>query len=254
MMLALIAQVALAAAAPPIHVRAGESATVTAPGDDLRWFVARPIAADYDNVAACGARRAAGCHATLRYERIDLPELDGRTTIDVADVPALAAPGTHRLGFAAAGAWPVLDEATVAGLREIVVRRDDTYVGYLTELLGVPFVLVPARVGGVHQTDARLGADCVALVIYGRRRLGAPVEYMAPRALRRWLVPAGTARAGDVLHFGWQTAVLYEDRGTRGVVDENDLIIHTFHRVAEIARLGDVPYGRARHELLRWGR
>jgi hypothetical protein len=226
MMLALVTQVVVA-------VIAGEPAVVEAPADaaDPRWFVARPVAADYDNTAG---------DAVIRYEHVALPALDGQRRVDVAAVPALAGLGTHRLG--------VGGEVRFA----IVVRRDDSYVGYLTELIGVPFVLGPRRAGGVHQTDARIGADCVALVIYGRRRLGERVAYMAPRALARRLIPVRRARAGDVLHFTWQTAVLYEDRGARGVVDADDLIIHTFHGVAEIARLGDVPYGRAQHRVLRW--
>jgi len=266
MSLAAAALVALAAtgggatvtAPDPVLVRAGQPVTITAqvaPGDAarLRWFVAEPVVADYDNLTACSDLRADdGCHVPIRYRRIELPELAGRATVAATDVPALAGLGTHRVGAWTGAAPPALDEDTVAALLPVVVRRDDTYTGYLTELLGVPFVHVPRRVGGRHQTDARLGADCVALVVYGRRRLGDDVVYQAPRALARRLEPVARLRAGDVIHYGFQTAVVFEDRAPLGELSDDDLVIHTFHGVAELARVGELPYRSAPHELLRW--
>src|SRR5204863_2951015 len=122
----------------------------------------------------------------------------------------------------------------VAGWAAIVVRRDDTYAGYLTELVGTPFVFWPTG----REVDERLGADCVALVIYGRRRLGRRVPYVSPRGLAKLTARVAAGRfprdpsrgspapvpiqVGDVVHFGFQTAVVVEDRPPRGVLTEHD--------------------------------
>lgn len=223
----------------------------------LRWFVAVPEPDDYDNLAHCGAEALRrGCHQPLRWKRQPLPKLDGEAMVDVRDVPELAALGTHRLGVELASD-PVrpLGEPDVDALFEIVVRRDDTYVGRLTEQLGTPFVHVPVvRPGHGHQTDERLGADCVALVIYGQRRLGRKVPYVAPAALYRFTtaVGAGAVQPGDVLHFGFQTAVLSRDVPPVGVLSLDDLVLHTFHGVAEEVPFGALPYRALPVTVLRW--
>jgi hypothetical protein len=192
--------------------------------------------------------------------------LRGRATFDVQDEPRLSAPGTHLL-VAGIGDRPSHQNALEA--LQVVVRRGDGYVGLLTELLGVPFVLGPGTVPGLgHQTDLRLGADCVALVIYGRRRLGERVPYVAPSLLRRWLRPVASApaliradgtvaylpgvREGDVLHFGFQTAVLSRDLPPVGQLDRGDLVLHSYHRLAEEVPLGSLPYAGHAVEILRW--
>lgn len=220
----------------------------------LRLFVARPAARDLDNLAACPpATLRRGCHVPLTWTR-------GEPAPD-----ELARPGTHRVGASltlhgrtlttAGASGPTLDEARAHALLELVVRRGDDYVGLATELLGVPFVHAPATLSdGTHQTDARLGADCVALVLYGRRRLGRHVPYGAPATLARYTTPVGTGpvRRGDVLHFGFQTALLAEDRPPLGTLDAGDLVLHTFHGVAEEVTFGQLPYRRMQVRVLRW--
>ena len=137
------------------------------------------------------------------------------------------------------------------------------------ELLGLPFALFPARIPGVgHQTDRRLAADCVALVVYGRRRLGEPVGYIAPLALRRHLTHIGSAQAlvradgsvadvgpvreGDVLDFGFQTAVLARDMSLAGKLDPDDIVIHSYHGLVEEVPLRRLPYRHQPVEVLRW--
>lgn len=253
----------------PIVVRADAAAEVvlTAPAalpDPVRWFALDPIAADYSNAKRCGRPPAAGCHDPIRYRVRPLAAAPGRS-LRVADVPELSGPGTHRVRAAAAppagaGAGEEAGEEALEGAFTLVVRADDSYVGYLTELLGVPFVYWPAHLSGVgHQTDARLGADCVSTVIYGRRRMGCPVPYYVPAALFRLAAPvppdahgAPAVRAGDVLHFGFQTAVLAEDRPPLGRLDDGDLVIHAYHGLVERVPFGSLPYRVYRHEVLRW--
>jgi hypothetical protein len=284
--------VALDSGGGPVHLgqvflRAGEPARVVAcalddagcraplPDGVARWSLLRAVPRDYDNVASCGRDRVrTRCAATLEWVEEPLPSLDGRAEFDVRDVEALRHPGTHRLRVRTAARR---DEAPVIATMpertlELVVRRDDSYVGLLTELLGTPFVLYPVRLPtGLHQTDARLGADCAALVIYGRRRLGESVRYGAPASLLDRLQPVAEAGAlvapgrendpvlldaevheGDVLHLGFQTAVLAEDRPPMGRLGGNDLVIHTYHGVAELRPVAELPYRRHPVRVLRW--
>jgi hypothetical protein len=245
-----------------------------------RWVMATARAQDYDNAGRCTpGETATGCHDPIRYDLVELQELRGALEADVRDVPRLAAPGTHRIAVGiqwdgteirSAGPRGTSEaDRLVPRMFEVVVRRDDTYVGYLTELLGVPFVLGPGRIPGVgHQTDRRLGADCVALAVYGRRRLGEPFGYVAPAVLKDWTTLIGSAdalvasngrvedvgavRPGDVLHFGFQTAVIARDNPPEGRLDSSDVVIHTFHGVAEEVALGQLPYRQHAVEVRRW--
>jgi hypothetical protein len=245
-----------------------------------RWSLAVPQARDYDNTVACtGLELAHGCHAPIEYQEVELEGLRGVLAFDAALVPALAAPGAHRLalrlnwegqGLAApAEALAPASDGTVPRWFEVAVRRGDGYVGFLTELLGAPFALVPTVLPAVgHQTDARLAADCVALVIYGRRRMGAWQPYLSPDLVRARMETVGRAEAlltreggvaevgpvreGDVLHFGFQTAVLARDLPPLGHLDAWDVIIQTYHGVAEELPVSRLPYGRNSVEVLRW--
>ena len=114
---------------------------------------------------------------------------------------------------------------------QVVVRADDTYVGFLQELLGTPFVLLPRHLPEGHQTDLRVGGDCAALAAYGRRRMGEDIPYQGPRGLFAHLlpVPYGRMRTGDILHYGEQVQVVFEDRGRKGFSDPEDLVIQSWH-------------------------
>ena len=91
------------------------------------------------------------------------------------------------------------------------------------------FVFWPKQIEHGHQTDLRLGADCSATVIYGKRRMGHSVGYVAPKGLLRYLeaVDTNSVRVGDVLHFGFQTALLSQDTVPLGVLNDSDLILHS---------------------------
>jgi hypothetical protein len=62
----------------------------------------------------------------------------------------------------------------------------------------------------------------------------------------------GEVKPGDVLYFGFQTAVLSRDLPPLGRLDAGDLVIHTYHGVAEEIPLGRLPYRRSAVEVLRW--
>lgn len=252
---------AAATALSVLFLRVGEPATLEAPVPrsspapapetaGVRWFLLLPVPADLANPLPCP--RDARCDVPQAWRWEERTDLRGTLRVSVLDDPVLSRPGTHRI--LASPADPPDPTPEAAGLVEVVVRPDDSYVGFATELVGVPFVLNPAVLpDGRHQADARLGADCVALVIYGQRRLGRRVPYVAPGALDRFTTPVdGPVRAGDVLDFGFQTAILAEDRGVVGVLDGPDRILHTYHQLAGFSTFQDLPYADAPVTLRRW--
>ncbi|MFK7969703.1 MAG: hypothetical protein AB8F95_05015 [Bacteroidia bacterium] len=123
---------------------------------------------------------------------------------------------------------------------QIVKKSQKGYLGFLEEMLGVPFVLPPRYLRGLgHQSDLRLAVDCAEMAIYARRRQGHEVPYGGPRGIRNYVVPSDTLIAGTILHFGHQVSVLYKDRGVIGTLEKNDLLIHAYKDKAEIIRLGE---------------
>ena len=232
----------------------------------LRWFEVVPVAHDYDNTRTCRTMPPRECAEPIEYRLGELPEADGRWEIETASIPALARTGTHRLvAYVGEGVPPVPDASAVVDVPAVVVRRDDTYVGFASELMGLPFIFFPAYLSRGHKTALRLGADCVALVIYGRRRMGEHIPYYAPRALPKVMhkiaegqfVPGAAPpripiAVGDVLHFGHQTAVVSVDREPLGELGPNDLILQTFHGVAEELPLEKLPYASEPFQVFRW--
>lgn len=122
---------------------------------------------------------------------------------------------------------------------ELVIRGDDSYPGVLQELLGPPFLFLPLRIPGGHQTDLRVGSDCAALAAYGRRRRGEIIPYRGPSGLLPYLVAVspGQMRRGDVLHYGVQVQVVFEDRARQGFPDAEDLVIQSWHPYPRVVRL-----------------
>ncbi|MCA9568609.1 MAG: hypothetical protein KC656_12240 [Myxococcales bacterium] len=222
----------------PTEVLAETRVTLEAPERAVWWERTTPPG-DYDNTRACGGPPL-GCAELLpyRWERVGA----GRRLRRAWTV------GTHPL-LATDGPKPPDDAVP----HMVVVRPADTYVGYASELLGVPFVLTPARLDRGHQTDLREAADCVAVVIYGRRRMGEEVPYVSPHGLWSFLEPADDlpAEAGDVLHWGWQTGILAVDTAPFGVLDATDRVLLAWRGEVEEAALGDLPrFGEVRR--LRW--
>lgn len=229
---------ALAGIGGPHEARVGDVVVLEAPEARV-WWRRRVEPGRYDNAAYCGPP-VPGCAQPLpvHWER-------------VGEGPSLrltAVPGTGHYA-ATTGAEPVDDTPT----HSLAVRSDDSYVGYLDELLGVPFVFAPAWIEGGHQTDQGLATDCVALVVYGQRRLGRRVPYVSPYRLYELLEPArGAARVGDVLHWGWQTAVLAEDTPPLGRIDGTDVLVLAWRGEAERRTLGSLPFAGTPVAHLRW--
>jgi len=230
------------------------------PAETVRWYQLVPLALDYNNAEACRNQMAASCLQKIRYEREEIRAYRGKTTLPVGEIASLARAGTHWIQAGQADKQDEVETSSVPDAFQIVVRRGDAYHEIISELFGVPFVLYPYRLeDGRHQTDLRLASDCVAVVIYGRRRLGMQVPYMAPSALPRYMKEVGQkedgrrkVRVGDVLYFGFQTAVLSKDVAPIGVLNDQDLVIHAYHGYVEEDAFGALPYRNSSFRVLRW--
>lgn len=232
----------------------------------VRWFKVAPTAASLDNTSPSFHFEA------IPYEEIELEACRGKSECD-ADVsnPKLPAPkgleGTGTMAFKATAtlddgqtlSTPGMELRVSGGLAPLVhrvtVRADDTYLGYLTELFGTPYIFGSAGEGAKNQTDLLIGSDCADLAVYGKRRMGQKLEYTSSYAIDKVApevvkasgktdtgvltfadgtpVKVGTAKGevkpGDVVHFpgSRHVAVLYEDREPKGVLDVGDHILHT---------------------------
>jgi hypothetical protein len=231
-----------------VFLREGEEAFIKADAADAAWFINSPVPLDYDN-SGC---ESTDCVQEIRYTTTELKSFSARRSVELHSVPQLYGMGTHELILRAA------DGRTVN--IQVVVRRDDSYVGYLSEMLGVPFVYWPRLTAKGHQTDFREGADCVSLAIYGKRRQGHDIPYVAPARLYDLTTVIGNSYAledvsiaeGDILHFGFQTAVIFRDSEPVGRLDAGDIIIHTYHKSAEMRPFGELPYREMDFDILRW--
>jgi hypothetical protein len=215
----------------------------------VSWYFAQPMALDYDNTRHCRDRGT--CLKTILYMEKQIPA-DPAGRLIPAETGLIDGPGTYLF---------IEREGRTERRYRLAVRRADDYVGYITELLGVPFVYAPTYVEGKgHQTDAGLGADCVAVVVYGIRREGRNVPYVGPSKLydlMAWIGDSSSLenthiQVGDVLHFGFQTAVISKDLPPIGTLNAGDHIIHSFHRYVEEVRFSDLPYGGMPFDILRW--
>lgn len=236
----------------------------------VRWYHVRPDARGYDNRTYCRTAAARPCLQPIAYRLGEIEALRGRSMFEAAEVPALQRPGTHWLEVWLSRGERLARRFSAAARPasfSLVVRRDDSYVGHLTELLGVPYVFAPTRVRSLgHQTDLRLGVDCVALAVYGQRRLrpdaAPPYLSLAGLLLRtRLLLRAPSlpallghrppAKPGDLIHLNHHVAVLSRDRAPAGLGPE-DVVIHALQGVAEEVALARLPTTGRPVRLLRW--
>jgi hypothetical protein len=138
---------------------------------------------------------------------------------------------------------------------QIVVRKDDSYLGYLTELINTPFILPPLFVNGFgHQTDLRIGSDCAELAIYGRRREGYNVPYIGPAGITKYLdeIKTDSLFEGCIVHFGFQVSVLFKDNGIKGKLDKTDILIQSYENKACIIEYEQCDYYNFPYKPYKW--
>ena len=155
----------------------------------------------------------------------------------------------------------------------VSIRTDDSYLGYLTEMYGQPYIWASAGLSEKsHQSERLEGSDCADFVVYGARRMGANIPYMWTGALptvTKLLAPGGTrgedgvyrdvrgtplpfTRAGDMVLFPRHVGVLTEDRGQIGILDDQDLMMHTLFDSPKQQAIADSGYADRPVEVRRF--
>lgn len=155
----------------------------------------------------------------------------------------------------------------------VSIRTDDSYLGYLTEMYGQPYIWASAGLSvKSHQSERLEGSDCADFVVYGARRMGANIPYMWTGALptvTKLLAPGGTrgedgvyrdargtalpfTRVGDIVLFPRHVGVLTEDRGQLGILDDQDLMMHTLFDSPKQQAIADSGYADRPVEVRRF--
>ena len=208
------------------------------------WYQIKPVAKEYNNL---GSKVA-----PITYNCIKLNLYPKQTLQFIAD-----SSGTFTYFFSLesfnrfTSSYPLI--STLSNVVQIVIRKDNSFIGYCTELLGLPFVLPPKNVLNFgHQTDHRIGVDCAELAIYGRRRMGHRVPYCGPRGILEYLTESLDLKVGSIIHFGHQVSILYDDLGVLGELDGEDLLIHAFEDQVKIQPLGSTSLLRKPFRIFKW--
>ena len=273
--------------APGLHLAGRAVATAPlaqGPRVTVAWQRVEPAAASYSNTDDNNDNFH---FEPVAYEATPLAAHDGSLAADVH--PTLTPDHGHGVGTmrfeirvaqgerVIASAGPEARRGRGSGgltddVMRVSIRRDDTYLGYLTEMFGQPYIWASAgATDASHQSERLEGADCADFVVYGERRLGRKVAYTYTGGLPQitTLLAAG-ARAddgiyrdakgaplpfgapGDIVLFPRHVGVLVEDRGTLGVLDDKDLMMHALFDTPKEQPIADSGYADKPVELRRW--
>ncbi len=258
-----------------------------APAITLAWNRVEPTQANLSN----------GDGPTFHYERIEYATTQirgsaGRASI-VPDVRPTLTPdhgdgvGTMRYQLVVrqgervvASAGPEARRKGASGgltddVMRVSIRTDDSYLGYLTEMFGQPYIWASAGpTDKAHQSERLEGSDCADFIVYGARRMGANIPYMWTGGLpqvTKLLAPAGTrgtdgvyrdrrgnplpfTEPGDLVLFPRHVGALTEDRGVIGVLDDQDLMVHTLFDSPKQQAISDSGYADTPVEVRRFKR
>ncbi len=270
-----------------------------APAFRLAWNRIEPAEANYSNTDDTGfhftaidyratAIEAGGNHAAIAADvRPTLTPDHGANseTMSARACPACArGVGTMRFQIVAtqgdrniASPGPEAHRGRGSGgltddVLRVSIRRDDTYLGYLTEMFGQPYVWASAGItDATHQSERLEGSDCADFVVYGARRMGAKLAYTwtggLPDITKKVAggtrgddgiyrdakgVPVPFTQPGDLVLFPRHVGVLVEDRGTIGVLDDQDIMMHTLFDSPKEQPIADTGYADKPLELRRF--
>ena len=154
----------------------------------------------------------------------------------------------------------------------VSIRRDDTFLGFLTEMYGQPYIWASAgTTDKSHQSEHLEGSDCADLMVYAARRAGKKVSYTWTGGLPQVtkLLGAGLrdekgvyrdkagkpvpfTKPGDLILFTRHVGALAVDKGTIGVLDDQDIIIHTLFDSPKEQAIADTGYADTPAEVRRW--
>ena len=256
----------------------------TAPLVELRWNKIEPAVAQLSNgdgdnfhfaaidyratpIETAGSQPAitADVHPTLTPDHGDGVGTMRYQLVVLQGERVITSPGPEaRRGKASGG----LSDAVT----RVSIRRDDTYLGFLTEMYNQPYIWASAGItDATHQSERLEGSDCADFIVYGARRMGAKLGYTYTGALPKVtrLLAAGArggdgvfrdahgqpiafTRPGDILLFPRHVGALTEDRGTKGVLDDQDLMMHTLWDSPKEQPIADTGYADQPVELRRF--
>ncbi len=250
----------------------------------LRWYRVEPTVATMSNTESGSFR-----FEPVPYQRTLIEGSAGRASL-LADVRPTLTPdhgggvGTMRyaIELSRGGARLTSPGAEArrgrgsGGLLDTVhrvsIRRDDTYLGYLTEMFGQPYIWASAgTTPRAHQSERLEGSDCADFIIYGARRMGKALEYTWSGGLpsvTRLLArgergddglyrdasgkPLPFPAVGDIILFPRHVGALSVDRGRIGLLDDQDLMLHTLFDSPKEQAIADSGYAQTTVELRRW--
>ncbi|MGI5862373.1 MAG: hypothetical protein ACOX6T_09990 [Myxococcales bacterium] len=226
----------------------------------------------------------------IEYRDVPIPACDDRWTCP-ADVRASILGDRGGLGTmafkvevsldGARGSSPGSEKPFRGGLSEsvarVTVRRDDSYLGYLTELFNTPYIWGSAGTpDSIHQAERRIGSDCADFVTYGVRRLGHDVPYTSTWTLPKYAREIASSpgpdeegvyrdekgerivvgdkgiRPGDLLLFKGHVGAFARDEEPLGVFTSTDVMIHTCWAEPVEEPLSESGYGKRPLKVLRW--
>jgi cell wall-associated NlpC family hydrolase len=253
-----------------------------APAAELRWYKVEPTSENLSNTATGSFR-----FEVIPYAETLVTAWTGRTSV-AADVRPTRTPdrgqglGTMRyklVAMTAGGSLATQGAEARAGrgglaeqVHRVSLRRDDSYLGMLTELFGQPYIWASGgQPDARHQAELMEGADCADFVVYGMRRLGHRVPYTWSEDLRtrgRRLgagtlredgvyvdaagAPVPFPRPGDLVLFPRHVGALTQDRGVPGVLDRDDLMMHTLFASPREESIAASGYSGTAVEIRRW--
>lgn len=257
-------------------------ALARAPRATLTWRKVEPTAADLSNTRSGNFR-----YEPIPYQATPLAGAGGTVAADVR--PTLTPDHGGGLGTMRYQLVAVQGERRIAspgpearrgrgsgGLTDAVhrvsLRHDDSFIGLLTEMYGQPYIWASA--GGTdrtHQSERLEGSDCADLMVYGARRMGLAIPYGWTGSLEqharvlgagaladdqiyrdRQGRPVAFPRPGDLILFPRHVGALVEDRGTPGVLDADDVMIHTLFDSPKRQAIADSGYADNPIKVLRW--
>jgi len=272
--------------APTLVVR-GKRVTprpiASAPALAIAWERVEPASANYSN----------GDASTFHYEPIEyrttaIADSANRASLR-ADVRPTLTPdygdgvGTMRYRLVArqgervvASPGPEARRGRASGglsdaVMRVSIRQDDSFLGYLTEMFGQPYIWASAgTANATHQSERLEGSDCADFVVYGARRMGVDLKYMwtgeLPTVTKRLGggtrsddgvyrdakgKPVAYTTAGDLVLFPRHVGVLVEDRGVPGVLDDQDVMMHTLFDSPKRQAIADSGYAHTPVEVRR---
>lgn len=262
----------------------------------ISWYQIQPKLQEYSNLWSRGNAKQGNIHLEpIGYAKKPLPEYANKKYLDFTQSAKKNSFGTYYVSGEVILEGKSLDQINTVfsaasplnqkypfKIVQIVRRKDDTYIGYLTELLHTPFIIAPmVTQDGYHETDMRMGSDCAAFAIYGRRRQGYQVSYCGPRGIYKYLreigkgpflpkkalgtevyvnkdaqsvkVGAEGIGRGDIVHFGDQVSVFYEDLGANGILDKDDLLFQCYKDAPHITSIANSGFYHKPLRIFKWG-